>query len=477
MEDYEFEFHILEARKPYSGRQGVPHVLISGAGPGGLMLAILLEKADISYEILERSKELARPLGSVMSLSGNILPVFEQLGLYDELLNFAKPINALHFLDSSLKKIGEIMGTDSEEKDLIGYNRLVFARPDLYDLLLAKVPAHKISMNKKVVAMIQNDQGVAVRCQDKSIYVADILVGADGAHSGVRQTLYRRLQDTNILPECDSRTMSKGYLCLVGVTKPLDPSRYPELRHQYSDAALMVADNSPYSWSTFVISGDRVCWNVIIQLTAKQSEDEQFRGSQWDPESNETMIKQVAHFRTPYGSMGDLFAVTPREAISRVLLEDILYQTWHHERTVLIGDACHKLLPSTGQGCVNAMQDAVVLANCLYEMKSMAFEDIEEALHDFREQRFIHAKTQYDATQWSAKLMYGHTIIERVLRQVVFNLMPRSMLKSRISKDSAYRPQVSFLPQTPNRGTIPPLPQKPSAKYAAHLATVLIEKQ
>ncbi|KAF9183218.1 hypothetical protein BGZ51_004179 [Haplosporangium sp. Z 767] len=339
-----------------------------------------------------------------------------------------------------LKKIGEIMGADSEEKTL-----LVFARPDLYDLLLAKVPAHKIKMNKKVIAMIQNEQGVAVRCQDKSIYVADILVGADGTHSGVRQTLYRRLQNTNILPECDSRTMGKGYSCLVGVTKPLDPAKYPKLR--------------------------------FIQLTAKQSEDEQFRGSQWDPESNETMLKQVAHYQTPYGSLGDLFAATPRETISRVFLEDIMHQTWHHERTVLIGDACHKLLPSTGQGCVNAMQDAVVLANCLYEMKSASYEEIEEALYNFREQRFVHAKTQYEAAQWSAKLMYGHTIIERVLRQVVFNLMPRSMIKSRLTKDSAYRPQVSFLPQVPSRGTVPPLPQKPSAKYAEHLAAILIEKQ
>lgn len=84
--------------------------------------------------------------------------------------------------------------------------------------------------------------------------------------------------------------------------------------------------------------GDRVCWNLVIQLTAKESEEEQFRNSEWGPEANESMIKSVAHFKTPYGTLGELINATPKETVSRVFLEDMLYQTWHHDRTVLIGD-------------------------------------------------------------------------------------------------------------------------------------------
>ncbi|CAO3568037.1 unnamed protein product [Mortierella alpina] len=405
MEDHEFVNYLLEVEHPISGRKGVPHVLISGAGLGGLFLAILLEEAGISYTIFERSRDI-RPIGAIMALSANILPVFEQLGLYEALMNFAKPINSIRLMSNGLKKLGDITGQD--EKDLLGYSRLVFTRPELYDLLLAKVPAEKIFMNKKIVGMIQDENAVAIRCHDKSIHVGDILVGADGAHSGVRQTLYKRLDDARLLPECDTRQMGKGYICIVGTTDRMDAERYPKLRELHSEASLIIADDSPHTWSAFSVPGDRVCWNVVIQLNARQSEEEQFRNSEWGPEASERTLREVSDFQTPFGTLGELIAATPKNMISRVFLEDILYQTWHHQRTVLIGDACHKLLPSTGQGCVNALQDAVILANCLYELKSSCAEEVESALKDYREQRFAHVKIQYYASQWNAKLMYGH---------------------------------------------------------------------
>lgn len=48
--------------------------------------------------------------------------------------------------------------------------------------------------------------------------------------------------------------------------------------------------------------------------------------------------------------MGDLIDTTPKDIISRVYLEQKMFETWYHGRTVLLGDACHKMLPSAGQG-------------------------------------------------------------------------------------------------------------------------------
>lgn len=51
------------------------------------------------------------------------------------------------------------------------------------------------------------------------------------------------------------------------------------------------------------------------------------------------MIKEVRDFLIPIGgTMGDLIDSSPRETISRVFLEDKLFDTWHDGRTVLIGD-------------------------------------------------------------------------------------------------------------------------------------------
>ena len=65
-------------------------VLIAGAGIGGLTLAALLEKAGIEYCVFERAREV-KPLGSALSIGANVMPLFEQLGVLEEILRSAKP--------------------------------------------------------------------------------------------------------------------------------------------------------------------------------------------------------------------------------------------------------------------------------------------------------------------------------------------------------------------------------------------------
>lgn len=50
------------------------------------------------------------------------------------------------------------------------------------------------------------------------------------------------------------------------------------------------------------------------------------------------MIEGIRGFKTPYGTMGDLIDATPKEVISQVYLEDMLFETWNYGRAVLIGD-------------------------------------------------------------------------------------------------------------------------------------------
>jgi hypothetical protein len=51
------------------------------------------------------------------------------------------------------------------------------------------------------------------------------------------------------------------------------------------------------------------------------------------------MVKEVNDFRTPIGAtMGELIRATPRDRVSRIFLEEKLFNTWYHGRVVLIGD-------------------------------------------------------------------------------------------------------------------------------------------
>lgn len=58
-------------------------------------------------------------------------------------------------------------------------------------------------------------------------------------------------------------------------------------------------------------------------------------------------------------------------------------------------------------GAVNALQDAVILANCIYDMTSIDQEAITETFKDFREQRYEHVKFQFERSKVNGKLIYG----------------------------------------------------------------------
>src|SRR5436190_24295274 len=103
------------------------------------------------------------------------------------------------------------------------------SRPDLIDLLASKIPKSKHLMGKRVLNIMQNDQGVMVRVADGSTYHADILVGADGAYSSIRQSLFKDLAKINNLPKSDSLPLGYDYDCVVGIAENLNPEIYPVL--------------------------------------------------------------------------------------------------------------------------------------------------------------------------------------------------------------------------------------------------------
>ncbi|KAF9926177.1 hypothetical protein FBU30_004178 [Linnemannia zychae] len=434
-----------------------PKILIVGAGLGGLTLAILLERmGDVDYEIFERSQVL-KPYA-----------VFEQLGLMDEIEKVSFPRRSMDIYKEDLTLISSML--QGELKENIGYESLLFSRPHLHKLLLSQIPPEKIKYGKKVLSVGQSEYGVLLRCSDSSVHEGDIIVGADGAYSAVRQSMYERLLKEKKLPKIDTQSLNVGYTCMVGTTLPQDPEVYKVLKDDFSHFAVVIADGKPHSWTIITVPGNRIAWGVVIQLSPEEK-DSAFRNSEWGPESLGATIDQVEHHKIPYGgTLGDLIKATPRELISKVYLEEKLFETWNCNRICLIGDGtCHKMLPSAGQGAINAMQDAVVLANCIYEMKSNSHEEIKAALKEFKKQRYSHAKQQVENSNTAGKILYGQNRFEKFMRKAVLAWLPKSFEKSSLTKAASYRPQASFLPQAPIRGNIPVMPQKPSKRYQEEL--------
>lgn len=131
-----------------------------------------------------------------------------------------------------------------------GYFNVVMTRPDLVDILARHVPAHKIHYGKKVLSLAQTSESATVRCSDYSVYQGDIVIGADGAYSGIRQNIYKAIQteyrEINVasldnkrlnsvvkpLPKSDMAPLRFDQHAIVGVTGKLDADKYPFLREK-----------------------------------------------------------------------------------------------------------------------------------------------------------------------------------------------------------------------------------------------------
>lgn len=115
------------------------------------------------------------------------------------------------------------------------YSQYLISRPDLYNLLWRQIPRENILLGKKTLAFQQSGKGVRIECSDNTAYHGDILVGADGAYSAVRQQLYRDLKVDKKLPLSDDVGLPFSCICLVGQTIPLNPDEFPALRTNVCD--------------------------------------------------------------------------------------------------------------------------------------------------------------------------------------------------------------------------------------------------
>ncbi|KAF9941389.1 hypothetical protein BGZ65_003969 [Modicella reniformis] len=388
-----------------------PTVLIVGAGLGGLSLAIILERADIPYKIFERSPAI-KPLGSALSLGANIIPFFKQIGIYDEFIQEA----AVRY---TTQVYGENCGLDfmfdsRPAAEMGGHDGYIISRPAIYDILCKRIPAHKIYLSKRVLKAKQDEKEVVITCADGSFYYGHIIVGADGTYSGVRQSIYREMKLQGRLPKGDDDQQRLPYncTCLVGQTRPLDSKEFPELDMPESSFDCVLSSDKPYTWITFTTKSNTICWMVVHHLDKISFKtNDSFRNSEWGHEAAASMCNDVRDLPIPSGgrgisrTLGTLMEHTDMNLISKVTLEEKIFETWFDGRIVLLGDACHKMNPAGGQGALNAMQDAITLANWINVLKSNDVNDIKRIFQEYKNERYPHVMDAFGSSRMFSRII------------------------------------------------------------------------
>ncbi|MGH7785148.1 MAG: FAD-dependent oxidoreductase, partial [Candidatus Binatia bacterium] len=166
-----------------------PKVAVIGAGLGGATCAALFQQAGYPVEVYEQAPVFTR-LGAGIHLGPNCVRVLNHIGLERELLEVAvrpKAWNSLMW--DTGKPLFSLPLRDVAEK-LYGAAYITMHRGDLHAMLIEAVAPAKINFGKQVVDLAQDDKTVRMKFADGSTTSADIVVGADGVFSRVREWMF-----------------------------------------------------------------------------------------------------------------------------------------------------------------------------------------------------------------------------------------------------------------------------------------------
>ncbi|CAM0137816.1 unnamed protein product [Umbelopsis sp. WA50703] len=174
-------------RKPFKA-------IIVGGSISGLTLALAFEKADIDYVLLEKGDSFSPELGASIGIFCNGMRVMDQLGLKDTIKERTEPMQEVYQYTGSGKLFFQSSILEKLE-ERHGYSATFFERRNLLKIMYEAQPhPSKLLTGKHVQAIEDDENGVTVTTKDGGVYKGDIVIGADGVWSTVRQSMWKAME-------------------------------------------------------------------------------------------------------------------------------------------------------------------------------------------------------------------------------------------------------------------------------------------
>lgn len=315
---------------------GRPRIAVVGSGIGGLTLAAALAASGTRCEVFEQTRSMAE-IGAGIQLAPNAARHLLRLGLRPALEEQAVAVGEMRVYGWAGEMIAATpFGAACET--LYGAPYYTVHRADLQQALLRLVGPGPLRLGHRLKAVRRDGEDMVLAFEDGTTHRADLVVGADGIHSVVRESLVR---DT---PVFSGLGVFRG---LVPVERLPPPAREPLIRMWLGPGRHFVC---------YPVSGGRLMsFAAIAPLAGAGAESWSAAG---DP------AELAAAFTGWRGLVSDIARAAG--TVRRWALHDRPeLRAWASHRLTVLGDAAHPMLPFMAQGANQAVEDAVELASLL----------------------------------------------------------------------------------------------------------------
>jgi 2-polyprenyl-6-methoxyphenol hydroxylase-like FAD-dependent oxidoreductase len=338
----------------------VNRVLIVGGGITGGVLSLGLAQRGVEVVLVDLRPELGG-VGHGITLQGNALKAFREVGVYDRLAERGFPFSHLRLKTADGQVITEIPTPPMGGPDLPGTMGAV--RGDIADILADEVVKAGVDVRLGTTVTEIDDRGdsVVATLSDGSTETVDLLVGADGIRSKVRS--------------------------MIGIEDEPHPVGMGIWRTVAQRPAEMDCSELYYGGPKFKAGYTPISEDLCYAFLLEENLDRSFVGEG----PNGALLKEHGQgYGGIWGQVRDSLA--DDAVVNYQWIESICVDSpWHRGRTIIIGDAAHACPPLIAQGAAMCAEDAVILAEML-----TSGDKVEDVLPAFMERRFPRVKMVLD---------------------------------------------------------------------------------
>ncbi|KAL7943593.1 hypothetical protein V8C42DRAFT_97751 [Trichoderma barbatum] len=328
-------------------------VIVVGAGIGGLTAAVSLRQAGCEVTIFEKSMFVGE-IGAALGLTPNGSRVLERLGFSFQSARTCTLKTWANIDGLSLNTLNRLDLSNAQQA--FGAPVRGVHRVDLHTELLRLATMSGQGLSQPVTLKLGSHVTEAhpngtVILRDGSRYTADIVVGADGLRSVIRDVV---LSGNHQAKPVHSGQAAFRFLINTSVLRS-DPVLAP------------LVDDNKDQLSLFADTSETIRERHIIWYACRDGEVQNFVGihpsvETTDQKGHDAKVAMMTEFSHFDDKLMRLFELAENVRRWPLYIHDP-YPTWIKGRIVLIGDAAHPMLPYGGQGAMMAIEDGGILGS------------------------------------------------------------------------------------------------------------------